>query len=99
MGCHSFRKHALFGVREADDETARNPLMFGLLAGGMALLVHFLRASSPDIRGKMSVDGREQTYLLHIPPSNNNALSAAYLRFMEGWALAVERNDSRTLTR
>jgi len=38
-----------------------------VLAGGVALGIHHVRASAQDARGTIRVDGRERTYTLHLP--------------------------------
>jgi polyhydroxybutyrate depolymerase len=54
------------------------------LAGAAALLVHRVRANSTDTAGKMTVDGRERTYLVHAPSPYSKATPAPLVVALHG---------------
>jgi polyhydroxybutyrate depolymerase len=59
-------------------------IICAVLAGAAAMLVHLVRANSSDVEGKMAVDGRERTYLVHVPPSYSKATPAPLVVALHG---------------
>jgi polyhydroxybutyrate depolymerase len=59
-------------------------IICAVLAGAAAMLVHLVRANSTDIADKMTVDGRERTYLVHAPSSHSKATPAPLVVALHG---------------
>ncbi len=75
-------------------------IVCAVFAGAAAMIVHRVRANSSDIEGKMTVDGHERTYLVHVPSSYSRATPLRWLwRFTEEWARGGDRNGWGIWTR
>jgi hypothetical protein len=61
------RNVPFYDVRSPMIRQKRSLLVFVLIAMGITVFIHYVRANSSDISDKLSFAAQDRTYLLHAP--------------------------------